>query len=639
MPAVAAGRPAAAAPASQPAAKDESSPPAAEKPKRSWASLVSGDKGASPAVSGGSSADQAKKPGSADAVAAPQDGKAGSVAEAPSDGSAPGGAAGGDGRTRSRKSSADLFVPPTSSSYQEAQTEKPAAAFWDRESPEEAMLRNIQQGSLWHPPAQDVNMAEVFAAQGAMGSPYSHSLMWSIPPMQASPDAKPASTITTSGIPLDLDADTLAGIMEAWGLNGTHDFVWVPMQPKGQLNEGYAIIHFIDAAFANLFSWMIQQSHLAASVVTWAEVQGFQAAKQLWVESCLQNAKEFRVTAEEGVQGLGFRPTALPPERMYMDSVEPGSWAAKAGIVMGDEMVMVNDFKVVDMTAEQLGMCKSERPIHLKFVRHEVTSQPKVDAKPVPSQWAVNSVNTMLSERYNAQFYKTKPCMFFSQSRCERGANCPFAHSEAELQPVPNLARTKLCYNYFRNRCNTRNCKFAHGSRELRSAWEGNQNNMGMGYVNAWGVGMEASGLEALATSAPGTWMVGSGDQNVQASSSESEAGSRPQPIVKASRGTVFTAEDLAAAAAAREAADMVSAMAGIVCCRLGQVALVEETLHRLAVEKRKKRTEAASSAAADDDDSTSDSEGADGGPTLRRSWTDGDLAAIGNALEASSWV
>ena len=32
------------------------------------------------------------------------------------------------------------------------------------------------------------------------------------------------------------------------------------------------------------------------------------------------------------------------------------------------------------------------------------------------------------------------------------GADCPFAHSEEELLPMPDLAKTKMCYNYFRRR-------------------------------------------------------------------------------------------------------------------------------------------------------------------------------------------
>lgn len=49
------------------------------------------------------------------------------------------------------------------------------------------------------------------------------------------------------------------------------------------------------------------------------------------------------------------------------------------------------------------------------------------------------------------------------------GTQCPFAHSEEELQKAPDLTKTKLCYNFFRRKCNDANCKFAHGYGELRA--------------------------------------------------------------------------------------------------------------------------------------------------------------------------
>jgi len=89
----------------------------------------------------------------------------------------------------------------------------------------------------------------------------------------------------------------------------------------------------------------------------------------------------------------------------------------------------------------------------------------------MPSQWAVNAVNTMLSPQLKGQFRKTKRCVNHKKNRCDLGADCPFAHSEEELMPMPDLAKTKMCYNYFRRRCNDPTCKFAHGFGELRSVW------------------------------------------------------------------------------------------------------------------------------------------------------------------------
>lgn len=101
----------------------------------------------------------------------------------------------------------------------------------------------------------------------------------------------------------------------------------------------------------------------------------------------------------------------------------------------------------------------------------DYTAVPVLLPDAVPSQWAVNAVNTMLSPQLRDQFRKTKLCVFTKKGRCEMGPSCPFAHSKEEQQPMPDLAKTKLCYNYFRGKCADSRCKFAHGSSELRAFW------------------------------------------------------------------------------------------------------------------------------------------------------------------------
>lgn len=100
-----------------------------------------------------------------------------------------------------------------------------------------------------------------------------------------------------------------------------------------------------------------------------------------------------------------------------------------------------------------------------------MAARPVFLPNPSPSQWSVNTVNAMLSPQFREQFRKTKMCVFHRKNRCEMGTGCPFAHSQEELQPAPDLAKTKLCYNFFRGRCSDSRCKFAHGSQELRSVW------------------------------------------------------------------------------------------------------------------------------------------------------------------------
>lgn len=104
--------------------------------------------------------------------------------------------------------------------------------------------------------------------------------------------------------------------------------------------------------------------------------------------------------------------------------------------------------------------------------------QPVMLASPVPSQWCVNVVNSLVTPQQSEQlsswrymYHKTKICAFHKRSKCEMGSTCPYAHSEEELLPQPDLVKTRLCYNYFRGRCSDARCRFAHGSQELRAVW------------------------------------------------------------------------------------------------------------------------------------------------------------------------
>jgi len=85
------------------------------------------------------------------------------------------------------------------------------------------------------------------------------------------------------------------------------------------------------------------------------------------------------------------------------------------------------------------------------------------------SQDGSTLVAPRFSPRIRGQFSKTKMCIFHKKNRCVLGSKCSFAHTTAELQPTPNLEKTRLCFNYFRNQCYDPDCKFAHGYAELRA--------------------------------------------------------------------------------------------------------------------------------------------------------------------------
>jgi hypothetical protein len=76
-------------------------------------------------------------------------------------------------------------------------------------------------------------------------------------------------------------------------------------------------------------------------------------------------------------------------------------------------------------------------------------------------------------------FKKTKMCKFKRNNMCTRGAACTYAHSDAELQSLPNLFKTKMCFEMSKTRqCPNPNCPYAHSKVELRNvAYENSKAN------------------------------------------------------------------------------------------------------------------------------------------------------------------
>merc|ERR1719326_2655476 len=67
------------------------------------------------------------------------------------------------------------------------------------------------------------------------------------------------------------------------------------------------------------------------------------------------------------------------------------------------------------------------------------------------------------------QLKKTKMCLHFEKGECKFGSRCSFAHSEDEIQDVPDLTKTRICEAFENGKCDNENCSFAHGADELRS--------------------------------------------------------------------------------------------------------------------------------------------------------------------------
>jgi hypothetical protein len=70
----------------------------------------------------------------------------------------------------------------------------------------------------------------------------------------------------------------------------------------------------------------------------------------------------------------------------------------------------------------------------------------------------------------NSIFTKTRMCRFLALGLCRKGEACGYAHNKEELQPVPDLYKTKLCPAFFQTgSCKDPSCRFAHDKGELRT--------------------------------------------------------------------------------------------------------------------------------------------------------------------------
>lgn len=65
---------------------------------------------------------------------------------------------------------------------------------------------------------------------------------------------------------------------------------------------------------------------------------------------------------------------------------------------------------------------------------------------------------------------KTRLCKFHTRKKCKRGEACTFAHNSSELQPKPNLFKTRICADLtWGGSCRLGElCTYAHSPEELR---------------------------------------------------------------------------------------------------------------------------------------------------------------------------
>lgn len=100
---------------------------------------------------------------------------------------------------------------------------------------------------------------------------------------------------------------------------------------------------------------------------------------------------------------------------------------------------------------------------------------------------------------------RTKLCKFYARGRCKRGLACTFAHSNEELETLPDFTKTQLCIDFFRGGQCQRGitCRFAHSTQEIRKPTIPRKKSSGAGnlrseaLVEALCTGEEKQQLEA----------------------------------------------------------------------------------------------------------------------------------------------
>mmetsp|Transcript_65251 Transcript_65251/g.147211 ORF Transcript_65251/g.147211 Transcript_65251/m.147211 type:complete len:396 (-) Transcript_65251:66-1253(-) len=99
-----------------------------------------------------------------------------------------------------------------------------------------------------------------------------------------------------------------------------------------------------------------------------------------------------------------------------------------------------------------------------------VAPPPLAGACRTPSKSSEASRKQELGQtRTRNKFFRTKMCSFQVMGKCRKKGACSFAHTAEEMNPLPDLRRTKLCPIFTTmGVCKDSLCPFAHDKDELR---------------------------------------------------------------------------------------------------------------------------------------------------------------------------
>lgn len=228
----------------------------------------------------------------------------------------------------------------------------------------------------------------------------------------SSVDRPAATTVLIAGIPDDGDAHAFRRKLDEWGLAGTYDLFYVPSQDA--LWQGFSEGAWGDCGRLAVVNFVRPEF---SSLCAWL----FQAGTEGQVFVAAIQGHQENVVYCGRLAGRDPPPGHAP---VVFQDPDPNPWAEEAA-----EALLTNP----------------EDPI-LQVLAGGVSRELK------------------------GQFRKTKLCGYFRKKRaCRLGDSCPFAHTTEELQPLPDLQKTRLCFAYLRGKCKDPNCRYAHGRKELRA--------------------------------------------------------------------------------------------------------------------------------------------------------------------------
>lgn len=214
-------------------------------------------------------------------------------------------------------------------------------------------------------------------------------------PVQVFDGRRPAGSLSTTtvvvsgALPATTPADFLSQL-NSWGLAGTFDFFFLPMDPWSGEAAGYAYVNFIDPAFVSVFAWIYRKCRIR-SVLGAAEAQGLHECRARW-EWCLQSG-----------------PCAAWP--VILTGQTPSQWAVDAANLLLAPQARAAHFRKTRM-CNFFAKKQCRRGAGCSFAHSSS------ELLPQPSLW------------------KTRLCYAHFAGACH-DPSCAFAHGSRELQLEP----------------------------------------------------------------------------------------------------------------------------------------------------------------------------------------------------------